>query len=993
MKKLPLFIILLLNNSLLFSQVGINTDGCSPDSSAMLDVKSTSRGLLPPRMTFLQRNTIQNPVEGLIIFCTNCKADGTGVLSIYQDGKWQNFLWGCTTPVTPTEGTHIPEDTRIIWNWNIVPIALGYKWNSANNYTTATDMGASTTKTETGLTSGNAYTRYAWAYNSCGYSTPVSLTQTTSGSLHCGSSFSINHLASGGAAPVDKTVTYGTVTNIPGEPSKCWITSNLGADHQATAIDDATEASAGWYWQFNGMQGYEHDGSMVTPAWTITSINENSDWIAANDPCTIEFGSGWRLPTSTEWANVDASGGWAEWSGPWNSALKMHGAGYLKDSNGSLIYRGIYGYYWSSSHYSSSDGWDLYLFSGNCFMVNHNKAYGFSTRCLRDMALPNTSTTAVTDITQTTASSGGNVLSDGGDYITNRGVCWSTSANPTTADSHTTDGSGTGVFESSLTGLTANTIYYVRAYVTNIIGTAYGDEVSFTTLSPRACGDSITINHLAGAVAPVDKTVTYGTVANVPGELSKCWITSNLGADQQATAVNDATEASAGWYWQFNRMQGYKHDGTNRTPNTTWINPIDEDLDWQAANDPCALELGDGWRLPSYTEWFNVDASGGWNDLNGPWNSGLKLHAAGFLWLNSGDLDTRGSSGNYHSSSQADNTRNGTLYFISSDCYAGQGNFKSFAINIRCLNDSTIVPTIPTVTTASVSNITQTTATSGGEVTSEGDAPVSACGVCWSTIAIPTTNDSHTTDGSGTGVFESILSGLTANTLYYMRAYATNSIGTAYGNEVNFTTSSSWGCGDSITINHLAGTVAPVDKTVTYGTVTNIPGELSKCWITSNLGADHQATAVDEATEASAGWYWQFNRIQGYKHDGSTRTPNSAWIDNIDEDLDWQAANDPCTLELENGWRIPTSAEWTNVNATGDWTDWNGPWNSGLKLHAAGYLNIGGGLLNNRDTDGHYWSSSQLNNLDAWDLGFYSGGCEMASPSKAHGFSVRCLKD
>ena len=78
----------------------------------------------------------------------------------------------------------------------------------------------------------------------------------------------------------------------------------------------------------------------------------------------------------------------------------------------------------------------------------------------------------------------------------------------------------------------------------------------------------LTINHVEGVVAPVTKTTTYGTVTNIPGELTKCWITSNLGSDQQATAVNDATEASAGWYWQFNRKQGYKHDGSTRTPNT-----------------------------------------------------------------------------------------------------------------------------------------------------------------------------------------------------------------------------------------------------------------------------------------------------------------------------------------------------------------------------------------------------------------------------------------
>jgi hypothetical protein len=96
--------------------------------------------------------------------------------------------------------------------------------------------------------------------------------------------------------------------------------------------------------------------------------------------------------------------------------------------------------------------------------------------------------------------------------------------------------------------------------------------------------------------------------------------------------------------------------------------------------------------------------------------------------------------------------------------------------------------------------------------------------------------------------------------------------------------------------------VAPVNKTVTYGTVTNIPGETSKCWITSNLGADHQATSKDDATEPSAGWYWQFNKKQGYKvTNNNTRTPNTPWIHPINENSDWTAAKDPCTLEMGNG--------------------------------------------------------------------------------------------
>ena len=98
------------------------------------------------------------------------------------------------------------------------------------------------------------------------------------------------------------------------------------------------------------------------------------------------------------------------------------------------------------------------------------------------------------------------------------------------------------------------------------------------------------------------------------------------------------------------------------------------------------------------------------------------------------------------------------------------------------------IVTLPTVTTNSVTNITQTTATSGGNITNNGGASVTARGVCWSTSHNPTVNNSHTTNGSGTGTYTSNITGLSPNTTYYVRAYATNSAGTAYGDEKNFTT-------------------------------------------------------------------------------------------------------------------------------------------------------------------------------------------------------------
>jgi uncharacterized protein (TIGR02145 family) len=232
---------------------------------------------------------------------------------------------------------------------------------------------------------------------------------------------------------------------------------------------------------------------------------------------------------------------------------------------------------------------------------------------------------------------------------------------------------------------------------------------------------------------------------------------------------------------------------------------------------------------------------------------------------------------------------------------------------------------------------------------------------------------------------------LEANTNYYIRAYASNSIGTGYGNELTFRTT---GCELPFTINHTTNKgVAPVNKTVIYNGVTGIPGEPLKCWITSNLGADHQAIAVNDPSEASAGWYWQFNRKQGFQHDGTTLIPNMIWVNVINENLDWQPVNDPCSNEIGAGWRIPTHTEWTNVSAAQNWINWQGPWDSGLKLHAAGFLGYSDGSLSARGNRGVYWSSTQNSTEEGWFMTFYSELSGSDYYDKEFGFSVRCIKD
>jgi len=294
-----------------------------------------------------------------------------------------------TVPVaaaaTPATGTHVPTKTSIVWNWNAVAGAVGYKWSTANDFVSSIEMGIETSKGETGLSCGVPYLRYVWAYNECGFSTPVTLTQTTLGCWICGDPFLISH-AAGSVAPVSKMVAYTTASNIPGEPAKCWITQNLGASQPATVVSDATEASAGWYWQFNRKQGYKHDGTTRTPntAW-ITTINENSNWATVNDPCAIELGSGWRIPTKTELDNVTVSGGWTNWNGPWNSALKMHAAGHLYASTGTLITRGSLGTYASSTQSSNSFVWYLNFSSTGLYVgSDYLKVDGLTVRCLRD---------------------------------------------------------------------------------------------------------------------------------------------------------------------------------------------------------------------------------------------------------------------------------------------------------------------------------------------------------------------------------------------------------------------------------------------------------------------------------------------------------------------------------------------------------------------------------------------------------------------------------
>ena len=135
---------------------------------------------------------------------------------------------------------------------------------------------------------------------------------------------------------------------------------------------------------------------------------------------------------------------------------------------------------------------------------------------------PTVSTTPPSHITATTAQGGGNVSSDGGASVTVRGVCVSKDPNPTTADDHTTDGSGTGAFTSRLMWLTPGETYHVRAYATNKKGTAYGKDLTFTEGSLPPTVSTTPPSHITATTAESGGNVTDDGGATVT-KRGVCW--------------------------------------------------------------------------------------------------------------------------------------------------------------------------------------------------------------------------------------------------------------------------------------------------------------------------------------------------------------------------------------------------------------------------------------------------------------------------------------
>ena len=160
-----------------------------------------------------------------------------------------------------------------------------------------------------------------------------------------------------------------------------------------------------------------------------------------------------------------------------------------------------------------------------------------------------------------------------------------------------------------------------------------------------------------------------------------------------------------------------------------------------------------------------------WDSISTPGVTGRKLQLGSLQ--NTGDFQSK----------LPDLLPNKTYFFkafITYDQQAFYGEIVSFT-----------TPDPPTLTKLAISEVSQSTAKCGGNITNDGGAPVTAYGICWSTASSPDLTGFHTIDGTGTGTYTSNLTSLSANTIYHVRAYATNNYGTRYGNDVVFNTGQS----------------------------------------------------------------------------------------------------------------------------------------------------------------------------------------------------------
>ena len=393
MKKLIILLAIFTTVATTAQSVGINANGSTANASAILDVSSTTKGFLLPRMTNAQKNAIISPATGLIVYCTTCGANGE--MQVYNGVAWINFSGaaGITVPGAPTS-----------------PVA------------TAGNVQASIAFTAPASTGGSAITGYTvtstpGSFTATGASSPLTVTGLTNGTSYTftviATNFAGNSVASTASAAVAPFLTGSA--NVGGT-TKVFMSYNLGVTGTQDALSYLSGANNGTLYQW----GRQTDGHEVRTSATqagpvsapvaskfITNSTSPNDWISpqnnslwldasktANDPCP----RGFRVPTQAQWGGLFRDGTtsgapntatrntWT-WTGNGYTVganLYLPAAGYRFVVDATLASVGTNGNYWSST-VSGTIAYSLAFISGTVYPGYDNyRGNGFSVRCISE---------------------------------------------------------------------------------------------------------------------------------------------------------------------------------------------------------------------------------------------------------------------------------------------------------------------------------------------------------------------------------------------------------------------------------------------------------------------------------------------------------------------------------------------------------------------------------------------------------------------------------
>jgi hypothetical protein len=817
----------------------------TPASSAVLDITSTSQGLLLPRLTYVQKTAISSPVAGLILFCSDCGTSGE--MQLYNGTSFVNMIGSpgqfampgitSTTAISAITTSSASSGGVINSDGGAAVTARGIVWGTstaptvaiATKTTNGTGVGTFTSSM-TGLTSGVTYYVRAYATNSLG--------------TKYGSEISFN--TSQAVATLAATTTVSSIGSTTAS-SGGNITYNGGATVTASGIvwsTTSTPTTALTTKTTNGAANGAYTSTMtgLTPGTLYyvrsyatnsvgTSYGAQTSFTTLNTPTINATASAISITSSTATTagTITADGGASVTSrGVVYGTSSLSSTFSVTSGTGTGTYTiGLTGLLPATTYYVRS------------FATNSvGTVYGTETSFTTIAIAPTLTTTAASSITKYAASAGGAITSNGGSTITASGICWSTTATPTISNSKTTDGTTSGTFTSSIIGLTAGTTYYVRAYATNVIGTGYGSAQSFTTLSSSSnnpvlasttSAASITSSSaiLGGNVTDEGSTevsvrgLVYGTSAGS----STFSVTLGSGAGTFTRTITGLTQGATYFVRSFaTNVQGTSYGAetsfTTQTTPTVSVTATPTSLTTTSA-------IGGG----------TISSTGGATITT----SGLVWGASTNPEITLSTKTTNGATSGTFTSSITGLTQ-GTTYYVRA--YATNYLGTSYGPNITFTTVTT-----PTVSaTATVTSITGTSATGGGTISSDGGATVTSRGLVWGTTSGATTFS--VTSGTGIGTYTASLTGLSIATTYFVRPFATNSAGTVYGPEVQFSTPSTATVASTITSTITSSTAILGGVLSSTGGATTTIGIM---YSTSSTFGTSTSTIIN--ANASAGTY------------------------------------------------------------------------------------------------------------------------------------------